>query len=296
MKIINTYTISSEEVGMRFNAYCEEYVEEYPSKSGVKKAIVKGKLRLNGSFSKGDVWMKKGDVISVVDLELKPPKVFKLELEVLFEDSYMAVVNKPAGVTVSGNQFKTIVNCLPFNLKPSTEKDALPWPLPVHRLDNLTSGILVIAKTRKARVVLGQLFEEKKIQKTYHALVMGHLEGEGFMNDAIEGKPSKTFFKNITIIPSLQNEFLSLMELTPFTGRTHQIRIHLANLGYPVLGDTLYAEKTLQHKGLFLVATKITLLHPVLNDEISIKIELPSKFKNRMKNEKTRWDRFHTQN
>lgn len=281
---------------MRFNAYCECFVEEFPSKSGVKKAIVKGKLRLNGSFSKGDVWMKKGDIVSVVDLELKPPKIFKLVLEVLFEDDFMAIVNKPAGVTVSGNQFKTIVNCLPFNLEPSTGKDALPWPLPVHRLDNLTSGVLVIAKTRKARVVLGQLFEDKKIQKTYHALVMGKLEGVGTMDTPIEGKISKTVFKNIAIIPSLQNDFLSLMELTPFTGRTHQIRIHLASLGFPILGDTLYAEKTLQHKGLFLSATKISFFHPVLNNEISVEIELPSKFRNRMHNEKTRWDRFHTQN
>ncbi|PCH75662.1 MAG: RNA pseudouridine synthase [Flavobacteriaceae bacterium] len=296
MKIINTYIISSEEVGMRFNAYCEGFIEEFPSKSGVKKAILKGKLRLNGRFSKGDVWMQKGDAITVVDLELKPPKVFKLVLEVLYEDAFMAVVNKPAGVTVSGNQFKTIVNCLPFNLEVSTEKDALPWPLPVHRLDNLTSGVLLIAKTRKARVVLGQLFEDKKIQKTYHALVMGRLEGVGIMDDDIEGKKSKTAFKSVEIVPSLQNDFLSLMELSPFTGRTHQIRIHLATLGFPILGDTLYAEKTLQHKGLFLVATKISFLHPILNDEICIEMPLPSKFKNRMQNEKTRWDRFHTQN
>lgn len=296
MKIITTYTVSSEEVGMRFNAYCEGYVQEFPSKSGVKKAIVKGKLRLNGHFSKGDVWMKKGDVITVVDLELTPPKIFKLVLEVLFEDAYMAIVNKPAGVTVSGNQFKTIVNCLPFNLKTSTEKDALPWPLPVHRLDNLTSGVLVIAKTRKARVVLGQLFEDKKIKKTYHALVMGQLDGEGVINDPIEDKVSITAFKSISIIPSLQNNFLSLIALTPSTGRTHQLRIHLASLGFPILGDTLYAEKTLQHKGLFLVATKISFRHPVLKDEICVEIDLPSKFQNRMNNEKTRWSRFHKQN
>jgi len=296
VKIINQYIISSEEVGMRFSAFCEVFVKEFPSKSAVKKAIVKGKLQLNGKFSKGDVWMKNGDLITVVDLELTPPKVFKLQLEVLFEDAFMAIVNKPAGITVSGNQFKTIVNCLPFNLTPSAEKDALPWPLPVHRLDNLTSGVLVIAKTRKARAVLGQLFEDKKVQKTYHALVMGKLEGVGVMNNEIEGKKSQTAYKSVSIVPSLQNEFLSLMQLTPATGRTHQIRIHLSSLGFPILGDTLYAEKTLQHKGLFLVATKISFLHPILNDEISIKIELPSKFKNRMKNEKTRWDRFHTQN
>jgi len=296
VKIINTYTISSEEVGMRFSAFCESFVREFPSKSAVKKAIVKGKLRLNGNFSKGAVWMKKGDVVSVIDLELTPPKIFKMELEVMFEDDFMAIVNKPAGITVSGNQFKTIVNCLPYNLKPSLVKDALPWPLPVHRLDNLTSGVLIIAKTRKARVVLGQMFENKTIRKEYHALVMGKLEGDGIMNSDIEGKASETIFKSISSVPSLQNDFLSLIQLSPTTGRTHQIRIHLASLGFPILGDTLYAEKTLQHKGLFLAATKICLMHPVLNDEICIQINLPSKFQNRMNNEKTRWDRFHTQN
>ncbi|PCI33322.1 MAG: RNA pseudouridine synthase [Flavobacteriaceae bacterium] len=281
---------------MRFNAFCEEFVKEFPSKSSVKKAIVKGKLRVNGSFSKGDLWMKAGDIVAVVDLELTPPKLFRLQLEVLFEDDVMAVVNKPAGVTVSGNQFKTILNCLPFNLTSSRAKDALPWPLPVHRLDNLTSGLLVIAKTRMTRAVLGQLFEDKKILKTYHALVMGKLEGEGVMNDPIEGKMAETMYQSIAVVPSLQNNFLSLMRLRPTTGRTHQIRIHLANHGQPILGDTLYAEKTLLHKGLFLAATKICFPHPLTNKEMCIEIALPSKFENRMKNENARWNRFHTQN
>ncbi len=296
MKIINTYSISPTEVGMRFCTFCEEFVQEFPSKSSVKKAILKGKLRLNGSFAKGAIWMKIGDIVSVVDLELTPPKLFKLQLEVLFEDDVMAVVNKPAGVTVSGNQFKTILNCLPFNLASSSEMDALPWPLPVHRLDNMTSGLLVIAKTRKARVVLGHLFEEKKMMKTYHALVMGKLEGTGVMNDLIEGKKAETFYKSIAVLPSLKNNFLSLIQLTPKTGRTHQIRIHLANLGLPILGDSLYAEKTLLHKGLFLVATKICFPHPLTNQKMCVEIALPSKFENRMKNEKSRWKRFHTQN
>jgi RluA family pseudouridine synthase len=219
-----------------------------------------------------------------------------LSLEVLFEDSDLAVIWKPSGINVSGNQFKTIQNALMFNLKKSIGIDALNWPKPVHRLDNQTSGVLVIAKSKKARVVLGQAFENKTIEKTYHAIVIGHIEKAGVIDFEVDNKKSVTEFEPIQFCDSLKNEKLTLLKLMPKTGRTHQLRIHCAQfLKSPILGDKIYGSEgmILKNKGLFLSATGITFNHPNSNKIISITKELPPKFFQRMNNEQRRFDNYN---
>lgn len=192
---------------------------------------------------------------------------------------------------MSGNQFKTIQNALLYNIKPSTKIDALDWPLPVHRLDNQTSGLLLIAKTKLARVKLGQAFENKTILKKYHAVVIGKTENKGEINSDINDKTSQSFFKRIETVPSLKNKFLSLIELEPKTGRTHQLRIHCASINHPVLGDKLYGKEglILKNKGLFLCATSLGFTHPVTQKAMLFSTDLPYKFKNRLKNESRRY-------
>jgi 23S rRNA-/tRNA-specific pseudouridylate synthase len=95
----------------------------------------------------------------------EPKKVFKLKLEVLLQDEYLAIVNKPSGIPTSGNYFRTVENALPYNLSPSTQIDALPHPRPVHRLDNPTSGLLLIAKTRTAQTILSRDLQNKTNKK-----------------------------------------------------------------------------------------------------------------------------------
>ncbi len=276
---------------IRLNEFCESFVTEIKSRKGVKKAIKRGEVLLNDKKAEGGEWLVSGDEIALVDTELTPPKTYYLKLDVVFEDEDLAVIVKPAGITVSGNQFKTIQNALAPNLKLSAKEDKLPWALPVHRLDNQTSGLLIVAKTKTARVRLGQAFESKKIQKTYCALVIGKPEKEGMVELPIDGKKSTSLYKLIETVPSLKSSYLSLLELKPLTGRTHQLRIHCAHLGTPILGDKIYGKEgmILKNKGLFLAAVGLLFEHPVTNKKMTFALPIPHKFMKRMENESRRF-------
>lgn len=239
----------------------------------------------------GGRWLQSGDVIILVDLEKTPPKPYHLKLDIIYEDEDLAVIYKPAGVNVSGNQFKTIQNALLFNLTPSKNIDALNWPLPVHRLDNQTSGLLLIAKTKLARVKLGQAFEEKTIFKKYQALVIGEINDSGIINLPIHKKEALSFYKSLKVVPSLKNGNLTLLELIPKTGRTHQLRIHCASFDCPILGDKLYGTEgmILKNKGLFLCAVSLEFKHPFTQNKMTFEIPTPYKFIKRMENEKRRY-------
>lgn len=235
--------------------------------------------------------MQFGQVIDLLATPQSQPKLFELHLEVLYEDNFMAAIHKPAGFSVSGNTYKTIYNALPFNLQKSTEPDALPWPTPVHRLDNQTSGILLIAKTKTAQIALGNQFKNHTIQKKYCAVVIGKVLRNGKINSPIEDKTAETDFEVVNVVNSLRYEYLSLLNVFPKTGRTHQIRIHLSNIGHPVFGDKLYVEEKLLHrgKGLFLCACEISFLHPKSSEEMAIKIATPHKFESLLLREQRRW-------
>lgn len=143
---------------------------------------------------------------------------------------------------------------------------------------------------------MGQDFENKKIQKEYHALVMGKMPDKGQINLSIEEKTSFTEYICLKTTKSLRSEFLSLVKLIPKTGRTHQLRIHLSKSGFPILGDQLYGPKnnTLKHKGLFLFASKLCFDHPSLKRPLIFEIPLPKKYENRMKSEERRWNMYRT--
>ena len=205
----------------------------------------------------------------------------------------IALIHKPAGIVVSGNQFHTVQNALLHNLKVSKAVDAFKLPRPVHRLDHATSGLLLIAKTTSANIALSQQFENKTIQKRYQAVVIGKLAADkGKIEQAIEGKIAVTKYEVKQISPSLKTQHLSLLDLYPLTGRTHQLRIHLANLGHPILGDKLYhgTHPLLQGKGLFLCAVELSFEHPLNKKKMNFCMEAPNKFSYRMEQEKRRWE------
>ena len=261
------------------------------TKNAVKKAIKKQLLRIDSKLCKTSDFIKAGQQIELEVQDTTKRKVFQLKLDILFEDDYLAVVNKPAGYPVSGNAFKTLENALAFNLKKSKQEDALPHPLPVHRLDNQTSGLVIVAKTNSSRINLGQQFEDKLISKSYFAVVIGKTSKKGDISLPVEGKESYTEYELIKTTPSLRNGYLSLLKLSPHTGRTHQLRIHCEASGFPILGDKLYfgEHDSFKGKGLFLAACELSFLHPLTNEDIQISIPYPKKFDTIMQREEKRF-------
>jgi 23S rRNA pseudouridine1911/1915/1917 synthase len=261
-----------------------------PTKSSVKKAIAKKLIIVDGHPCETSLFVKHGQEITL-QKEVFNSKEYKTELDIVFEDGHIALINKPAGIPVSGNTFKTIQNALTFNLKRSYEEDALDIPLPVHRLDAQTSGLLIIAKTTSARIELGRQFEAKEVRKKYNAVVIGLAPVDGSINLPIEEKDALSDFYLLRVEPSHKFEYLSLLELIPHTGRTHQLRIHCKESGFPVLGDSLYSVEgmELKAKGLFLSSVRVSFVHPFTKEKLSFEIPPPEKFNKFMLHEKKRY-------
>ena len=293
MIVLEKHIVPIGEYHIRLQEYAGIIFEKLQTRSALKKAISKKTILIDGEIAATGNWIKSGQVIELIATDSTSKKVFQLQLPVVFEDEDFAIINKPAGFPTNGNYYKTIENALPYNLKTSTKKDVLNFPKPVHRLDNPTSGILIIAKTKTAQINLHKQFEEKRILKEYHAIVVGEIPENGIIDSDIKTKKSITTFKTTRQVPALQNEFLSLVCLKPKTGRTHQLRIHLSSLGHPIVGDKLYApENVMMHKGLFLCATKIELTHPILNENIEFEIDVPQKFNTYLEREHKRFMKY----
>ena len=278
----------------RFKDYAlEPFKEAIASRKGIRKAIKRGEFLLDGEPATTGAWVTPGQKIELLLGEEAVGKEFRLKLEVLLEDEDLAVVHKPAGYPVSGNWFKTIANALPVNLIESQADDRLTTPRPVHRLDRQTSGLLIVAKTHRTQVSLGELFAEKRIEKRYRAIVIGKLEGAGRIESDIEGKPAVSRYQAVAHTRSLHNEWLTRVDLFPETGRTHQLRIHLAERGHPILGDSLHGEEgfVLRGRGLFLCAVALDFVHPMSGEPVHLEIEDPAKFDQTVGWEQRRWER-----
>ncbi|WP_121666842.1 RluA family pseudouridine synthase [Mesonia aquimarina] len=277
MNIIEQHKVPAIEKEIRLQEYAPLAFKTISTRSGIKKAIKREEILLDGRPAKTSDWIKEGQILQLIQPQKSPKKIFKLSLKIVYEDDFLALIEKPAGFPTNGNYFKTIENALPFNLEISSEKDALPYPIPVHRLDNPTSGLLLIAKTRNAQRALNTAFEERKITKSYLAIVEGEIQQEGEFNNAIDGKESLTNFR---LLKSFQKDerFFSLVELFPKTGRTHQLRKHLSEAAFPIVGDEVYGSK-IDIKGILLTAFSLQFQHPITTEILSFSTALPKKFR-----------------
>lgn len=203
-----------------------------------------------------------------------------VSLDVLYEDSFLAAIVKPAGVLVSGNKFKTIANALSYHLTKSGQGDAC-LPQPVHRLDFGTSGVLLCGKTQSSIRKLNKMFENKRMLKSYFAITAGQMPPSGCIDTPIDNKEALSYFEVIQRIESKKYHCLNLVKLNPKTGRRHQLRKHLASINHPVLGDQAYG---LEHistkaKGLHLHSYSLEFIHPFTDEKIFLVAPLPKRFK-----------------
>lgn len=279
MKIIETHITPTQPKPSRLSDYAVGIFVSVPSKAGIKKAIKKGLVFVNDKRGISGQFITENDKIELFEDETVHKKNISLALDVLWEDDHLAVIYKPAGLLVSGNKAKTVTNALPFNLKESSLKNAVK-PQPVHRLDFATSGLLLIGKTASSIRDLGRLFEDKDIQKTYEAITIGVMTKEGVIDFHIDDKESISSYRILKTTNSERFEKLNLVQLTPYTGRRHQLRIHCKHLGNPILGDVEHGidGKILKGKGLYLHAKSLEFTHPYTKEKLVIEKETPSKF------------------
>ncbi len=266
---------------VRLPDYCIGIFKSCLTKSALKKAIKKQRIKVNGEIASTATYIKGGENITItLPEETKPTKKLIFPIQVLFEDEYLAVINKPAGILVSGNSFMTITNALEQNLKKSILEDSAKLQ-PVHRLDYATTGVLLIGKTSSSIRMLNKMFEDKQVKKIYYAISIGKMAKSGEINNDIDNKKAIT---NYTVKESVQSERfekLNLVKLEPKTGRRHQLRKHLSSVGNPILGDRDYGIDglILKGKGLYLHAYSLEFIHPFSNQPIHVSANLPEKFK-----------------
>jgi len=262
----------------------------------VKKIISEGKVRVNKTIKKPSHRLKLGDIISfdipnsLVQTEL--PQSEDIPLSVLFEDSEVIVVDKPAGMIVHPvprRKSGTLVNALLAHCEAFHEMNNMDRPGIVHRLDKETSGVMVVAKTETAHISLSQQFKAREVTKMYLAIVKGKVPLDGVIDVPIArhpvnrlkmkvdpfGKPARTLFRRLRSYGNSASVVLVRTE----TGRTHQIRVHFKHLGSPLLGDRLYGnarqDEAFDVKRQMLHAMKLCFTHPSTQNRICILSRVP---------------------
>ncbi len=271
--------------------YCKNAFPLLGSKTAVKKAIATGRLLVNGEVAQFSTSLREGDSLELTGSGVSKARSFEKKLPVVFEDDHLLVINKPAGIAVNGNRIKTVENAVAGTEKPSSQPDALPRPVAVHRIDLPTKGLVVLAKTKEALIRMGKAFEENEVRKEYTAVVHGQPEEKGHIDQAIQGKPAVTEYRTVRTVPSRVYKHLALVKLHPITGRTHQLRIHMRQAGHLILGDKQYAagQKTILGKGLFLCATQLSFLHPVTEKPVVLRVNPPRRFDKTLDREEERY-------
>jgi RluA family pseudouridine synthase len=296
MKIIEKIVLEDLQNKSRLSEVGFQRFEFIHSRKALVKAIKRGDVLINEERGYTSDYVNNRDIITVIEQQDVAYKPYKKKLVIIFEDDYLAVINKPAGIDVSGNKFRTIENMALSNIKLNKGTDGLKKLRPVHRLDNPTSGLLLIAKTSESLIELSHQFQAREISKSYNAIVVGHLPAEGEIRTPSNNQEAITLYKTLSYYPSLKVGENSLVELKLLTGRTHQLRIHLSQLGYPILGDKLYGNQDLilSGKGLFLAAIELSFKHPITHDLMFFKLPLPHKFQAHLEREVRRYKKYNS--
>lgn len=302
MKIV---IVKEDEIGKRIDAYLAQKVEEF-SRVTIQRLIEEEKILVNNKKVKVSYKVQNEDSITIQEEEPKDIeiKAQNIPIEVIYEDSNIIVVNKPKGMVVhpaNGNPDGTLVNAIMAICKDSLSGiGGEIRPGIVHRLDKDTSGLLIVAKDDKSHINLSEQLKNHEIKKTYIALVRGVVkENEATINMPIgrstkdrkkmavtkSGKNAITHFKVLQ-----RYDKYTLLEIVIETGRTHQIRVHLSEIGYPIIGDSVYSngKNEWNIQGQCLHAKNLEFKHPKTNKIMELEAKLPEYFENIIKELETR--------
>lgn len=289
--------VGEKEFGKRLDLFLTQKITNL-SRSKIQKIIKQKLLTVNGKKPQPAYLVKENDEIKFF-IPPEEPSRFDPEsipLKIIYEDQNILVVDKPAGMVVHpacGNKHGTLLNAV-LGYLGNSQLDRVGI---VHRLDKETSGLIVIAKNEQTLNFLQSQFKARSTVKKYLALVWGKIENRKGIIDAPvgrsranrkkmtvteKGRAAQTYYKVIKVLPTAEGQFLSLLEVTPKTGRTHQIRVHLKALGYPVVGDKTYGrnqslDRKLGRQFLHACCLKFTLPG---DQQKEIEIGLPAELRN----------------
>lgn len=301
MKEESTFFVPVEAAGSRIDQYL---LRIFPDKtrSSLQKLIETDDVLVNGKMVSKNYKIKLGDKIYV---SFPPPEELSVEaenipLDIVYEDQDLIVVNKPKGMVVHpapGNVTGTLVNALLYHCRESLSGiNGVIRPGIVHRIDKDTSGLLIVAKNDKAHLSLAEQIREHSFDRFYEAVVYGVLKQDHGTIDAPIGRSQKDRKKMAVTTVHSRNAVTHYEVLQRFerfthvrlkleTGRTHQIRVHMANIGYPVAGDAVYGPKKVitELQGQCLHAKVIGFTHPKTGKRLLFESELPAYFQNFLK-------------
>ena len=283
----------------RLDVYLAQVFSGQFSREEIKNALRKGNVLLNGQAAKPRALVKEGDLIEGSISSPQPSQLLpeSIPIKIVYEDDWLLVVDKPAGMVVHpgpGNKHGTLVNALLGKGVALSSVEERLRPGIVHRLDKETSGLLLVAKDNQSHRLLQAQFASRTLSKTYIALVEGRVEfEEGRVSEPIgrhpkvlqkmavlktdRAKEAETHYRVLQRFPHA-----TLLEVKPLTGRTHQIRVHLAHLGHPVAGDSLYGREGRKERLVSrhaLHASKIQFTHPKTGKIMKFESPLPEDFK-----------------
>lgn len=292
---MKTFKVEVEHVGMRLDHLLQTVIFESMSRSYVQRLIKEGLCLVNQTKVKNGYAVKLNDLIEIEEEEPKtlPLEAIDLKLDIIYEDDDIIVINKPQGLVVhpaSTYHEPTLVHGLLHQVDELSSINGMVRPGIVHRIDKDTSGLLVVAKNDFSHQFLSSELQEHHIQRHYIALVYGDFkEEEGTIDAPIArhpknrlkmavvatGKKAKTHFKVLERFGSY-----TLVHCQLETGRTHQIRVHMAFIHHPVVGDPIYGPKDIMgDKGQFLHAETLILTHPTKKEQMRFSADLPQNFK-----------------
>lgn len=285
----------SDVSGIRIDQYLTSKLNITRSK--IEKMIKEGNIKVNGNIIKKSYILNLNDEILIEEYTEKEmsSEPINMNLEIIYEDDDIIVVNKPNGLVVHpapGNYSNTLVNGLMYHSKKLSSINGEFRPGIVHRIDAYTTGLLMVAKNDKAHLSLAKQLEEKTTTRKYIALVWGIIKEDSGTIDAPIGRDkndrkkmcvtdvnSKEAITNFKVLERYKNA--TLIELSLKTGRTHQIRVHMNYIGHPVVNDPVYGRrKLIDDSGQCLHAKTLGFIHPTLNKYMEFDSELPDCFIN----------------